>query len=83
MNLIQSTTEEMATRNKSLLGKWRDTLRTQARAWPLARLAAVRLDAIFWKGLSTVVHSAGPDSPAVQLFKGQGSRGSGEGQMVD
>ncbi|KAB5562894.1 fungal-specific transcription factor domain protein, partial [Coniochaeta sp. 2T2.1] len=68
-NLAQSSTKEMAVRFISLLSKWRDTLRIQARAWPLARLAAMRLDAIYWKGVSTVVHGAGPDSPAVQLIK--------------
>ncbi|KEY71702.1 hypothetical protein S7711_02931 [Stachybotrys chartarum IBT 7711] len=78
LNLAQSTTNEMAVKYRALLGKWRDTLRIQAQAWPLARLAAMRLDAIFWKGLSSVVHGAGPDSPAVMLFKENGSKGSGE-----
>lgn len=77
-NLAQSSTKEMAVRFMSLLSKWRDTLRIQARAWPLARLAAMRLDAIYWKGLSTVVHGAGPDSPAVLLIKELGIKGSGE-----
>ncbi|ATY66976.1 fungal specific transcription factor domain [Cordyceps militaris] len=67
--LAQSATREMAVRNKTLLDKWRDTLRMQARAWPLARLAAMRLDASFWKGISSVIHGAGPESPAVQLLK--------------
>lgn len=79
MNLAQSTTHDMAVRYQTLLNKWRSTLRIQARAWPLARLAAMRLDAIFWKGLSSVVHGAGPDSPAVMLLKDQGSKGSAEG----
>jgi hypothetical protein len=78
LNLAQSITPEMALRYKTLLGKWRDTLRIQARAWPLARLATMRLNAIYWKGLDTVVHGAGPESPAVMLFKEQGSRTSGE-----
>lgn len=78
MNLAQSPTDEMALRSKSLLNKWRDILRTQARAWPLARLAAVRLDAVFWKGVSSVVDGAGPQSPAVRLFQGQGSNDSRE-----
>lgn len=76
-NLAQSSTKEMAVRFMSLLSKWRDTLRIQARAWPLARLAAMRLDAIYWKGVSTVVHGAGPDSPAVLLIKELGIKGSG------
>lgn len=79
MNLAQATTHDMAVRYQTLLNKWRSTLRIQARAWPLARLAAMRLDAIFWKGLSSVVHGAGPDSPAVMLLKAHGSKGSGEG----
>ncbi|OIW31070.1 hypothetical protein CONLIGDRAFT_679807 [Coniochaeta ligniaria NRRL 30616] len=77
-NLAQSSTKEIAVRFMSLLSKWRDTLRIQARAWPLARLAAMRLDAIYWKGVSTVVHGAGPDSPAVLLIKELGIKGSGE-----
>lgn len=63
----------MAVKNKALLDKWRDTLRIQARAWPLARLAAMRLDASFWKGISSVIHGAGPDSPAIRLLKESGS----------
>ena len=66
--LAQSATMDMAKRNKALLDKWRDTLRIQARAWPLARLAAMRLDASFWKGISSVIHGAGSDSPAIQLL---------------
>lgn len=77
-NLAQSSTKEMAIRFMSLLSKWRDTLRIQARAWQLARLAAMRLDAIYWKGLSTVVHGAGSDSPAVMLIKELGIKGSGD-----
>ena len=69
LNFAQSATREMAMRNKALLGKWRDTLRTVARAWPLARLAAMRLDAVFWKGLSSVIHGAGADSPAIMLLE--------------
>lgn len=45
---------EMAAENKQLLEKWRSTLRTQARAWPVFKLAAIRLDAIFWAGLEKV-----------------------------
>ncbi|KAH8168720.1 fungal specific transcription factor domain-containing protein [Sarocladium implicatum] len=67
--LAQSATTEIALRNKALLDKWRDTLRIQARAWPLARLAAMRLDASFWKGISSVIHGAGSDSPALRLLK--------------
>lgn len=78
MNLAQSATKEMAIRNMSLLSKWRDTLRIQGRAWPLARLATMRLDAIFWRGLSAAIHGAGPDSPAVLLVKELGIKGSGE-----
>lgn len=44
-------------------------LRTQSRAWPLARLATIRLDAIFWKGLPSVIHGTGPDSPASLSLK--------------
>jgi hypothetical protein len=69
LSFAQSTTREAAARYKTLLASWRDTLRIQAQAWPLARLAAMRLDAIFWKGLSSVVQGAGPDSPAVKLLQ--------------
>jgi hypothetical protein len=72
MSFAQSPTRSMASQNKTLLSKWRDTLRTQARAWPLARLATMRLDAVFWKGLSAVIHGTGPDSPAMALLKEQG-----------
>ncbi|SPN97349.1 uncharacterized protein DNG_00863 [Cephalotrichum gorgonifer] len=82
LNLAQSATKEMALRNKALLDKWRDTLRIQARAWPLARLAAMRLDAIFWKGVSSVIHGAGPDSPAVLLLNEPSSRESGDGRRT-
>jgi hypothetical protein len=78
MNLVQSAADHMAARNRMLLSKWRDTLRTQASAWPLARLAAVRLHAVFWKGLPSVVHAEGPDGPAFQLFRDQGSTGTGQ-----
>lgn len=69
MNLAHSATRENALRNKALLGEWRDTLRTQARAWPLARLATMRMDAVFWKGLDSAIHGVGPDSLAMMLLK--------------
>lgn len=69
LNFSQSTTAAIAVRNKALLSKWRDTLRIQARAWPLARLAAMRLDAVFWKGLALAIHGSGPESPAIKLLK--------------
>ncbi|KAF4124834.1 GAL4 [Geosmithia morbida] len=74
LNFAQSTTEESAVRNKALLSKWRDTLRIQARSWPLARLAAVRVDAIFWKGIQPLIDGAGPESPAVRLLREEGIR---------
>ncbi|RVX71310.1 hypothetical protein B0A52_04884 [Exophiala mesophila] len=79
MNFAQSATQEAALRNKALLSKWRDSLRSLSRAWPLAKLATMRLDAVFWKGLSAVVHGAGPDNPASRLLKEQGSQTSGQG----
>ncbi|KAH7024848.1 uncharacterized protein B0I36DRAFT_250687 [Microdochium trichocladiopsis] len=69
LTLAQSGTGDIAIRNKELLDEWRDTLRMQARAWPLARLAAMRLDASFWKGIPSVIHGAGADSPALKLFE--------------
>lgn len=74
MSFAQSATHDMAARYQALLDRWRQTLRIQARAWPLARLAAMRLDAITWKGVSTVVHGAGPDSPAMALLQQQEQR---------
>lgn len=71
LNFAQSTSNDMAIRNKDLLFKWRNTLRTQARAWPLAKLATVRLDAVFWKGLTVAVQGSGPNSPAMMLLKEQ------------
>jgi hypothetical protein len=51
---VKSSSIEMATENKQLLEKWRVTLHTQVRAWPVFKLAAIRLDAIFWAGLEKV-----------------------------
>ncbi|KUJ13709.1 uncharacterized protein LY89DRAFT_687098 [Mollisia scopiformis] len=78
LSFAQSPTTGIAHQNKALLGKWRNTLRAQARAWPLARLATMRLDAVFWKGLSAVIHGTGPDSPAMSLLKEQDLRVSGD-----
>ncbi|CAK7221019.1 hypothetical protein SBRCBS47491_004384 [Sporothrix bragantina] len=79
MNLAQSPTDPMAARSLALLDHWRRTLRIVARAWPLARLAAMRLDAITWKGISTVIHGAGSDSPAMALVRQQeGNSGNSE-----
>lgn len=61
-------------RYRDLLTLWRDTLRNQARAWPLARLATIRLDAIYWKGLPAAVLGAGSESPAVLLLRDQDTR---------
>lgn len=69
MSLTQAPTADGAMRSKALLKQWRDTLRTQSRAWPLARLATIRLDAALWKGLSYIVHGSGEDSHANQLLK--------------
>ncbi|KAH8886085.1 hypothetical protein GQ53DRAFT_728289 [Thozetella sp. PMI_491] len=71
LKFTHSPDRESAIQTRALLGRWRDTLRTQSRAWPLARLATIRLDAAFWKGLARVVHGAGPASPAVMLIKEQ------------
>lgn len=68
LNFSHPTNNDMAVRNKVLLGKWRDILRIQALAWPLAQLAAMRLDAVFWKGLALAVHGASSDSPAMKLL---------------
>lgn len=78
MIFTQSLTRESAVRNRFLLSKWRDTLRTQSRVWPLARLATIRLDAAFWKGLPLIVHGVGPESPAFQLVN-EDTNTSGEG----
>lgn len=78
MNLAQSPTEPMAARCLSLLDEWRRTLRIVGRAWPLARLAAMRLDAITWKGIETVVHGAGQDSPAMALIRQQDGTNGGQ-----
>uniref|UniRef100_A0A093UYT5 Transcriptional activator protein DAL81 n=1 Tax=Talaromyces marneffei PM1 TaxID=1077442 RepID=A0A093UYT5_TALMA len=68
---IHSPTKEIATQNRALLNRWRETLRAQSQVWPLARLATIRLDAAFWKGLSLVIHGAGPESQAALLIKEQ------------
>jgi hypothetical protein len=59
---------EMASQNKALLEKWREIIRAQARAWPVLKLAVIRLDAIFFAGLEKVVNSARMDSPAQILL---------------
>ncbi|KIW03589.1 uncharacterized protein PV09_05343 [Verruconis gallopava] len=69
MTITQSPTIEIARRSKALLDQWRDTLRTQSRAWPLARLATIRLDAALWKGLSFITRGSGENSPASSLLK--------------
>lgn len=69
MTLTQAPTKDIAMRSKALLDEWQVTLRTLGRAWPLARLAAIRLDAAVWKGLKFVVHGAGEGSPAFALVK--------------
>ncbi|CAK7238435.1 hypothetical protein SEUCBS140593_010685 [Sporothrix eucalyptigena] len=79
MNLAQASTHAMAARYLALLDQWRRTLRIQARAWPLARLAAMRLDAITWKGVATVIHGAGMESPAMVLVRQQ--EGQQEGRQ--
>ena len=74
MSFVQSPNMELASRNKALLDMWRDTLRTQSRGWPIARLATIRLDATLWKGLDSVVAGAGSDSPAAKLIAQFGTR---------
>jgi hypothetical protein len=78
MNFAQSPTKDVAKKNKEMLIKWRNTLRAQARAWPLAKLATMRLDATFWKGLAMAIHGTGPDSPAVSLLREQDSQELGD-----
>ena len=81
LNLTQSPTKEIALQNRTLLNRWRETLRAQSQVWPLARLATIRLDAAFWKGLSLVIHGAGPESQAAMLMKEQETSASGETRM--
>jgi hypothetical protein len=59
----------VAKENKLLLDKWRITVRMQSRAWPVLKLAVMRLDAVFWKGIDHIVSRAGKDSPAVLLLR--------------
>jgi hypothetical protein len=66
----------MATENKALVDKWRNTVRLQARAWPVLRLAAMRLDAICWKGLVKTVTWADKECPAELLLRASGSQDS-------
>ncbi|KAK5047568.1 hypothetical protein LTR84_006665 [Exophiala bonariae] len=67
---VQSPSMAVAKENKMLLDKWRITVRMQSRAWPVLKLAVMRLDAVFWKGLDHIVTCAGKDSPAMLLLKG-------------
>ncbi|KAI1623132.1 fungal-specific transcription factor domain-containing protein [Exophiala viscosa] len=66
---VQSPSMAAAKENKLLLDKWRGTVRMQSRAWPVLRLAAMRLDAVVWKGLDHIVSWAGKDSPAEILLR--------------
>ena len=66
---VQSPSMAVARENKLLLDKWRSTVRMQSRAWPVLKLAVMRLDAVFWKGLDHIVSWAGKDSPAEILLR--------------
>lgn len=78
MNFTRSVSRESAVRNKALLIKWRNILRTQSGVWPLAKLATIRLDAALWKGLPFIVHGIGPNSPAFQLVNEETAGSPGE-----
>jgi hypothetical protein len=65
---VQSPSIEAARENKSLVDKWRSTIRMQSRAWPVLKLAVMRLDAMNWKGLNQIVPL---DSPAEKLLRSQ------------
>ena len=66
---VQSPSMAVARENKLLLDKWRSTVRMQSRAWPVLKLAVMRLDAVVWKGLDSIVCWAGKDSPAEILLR--------------
>ncbi len=66
---VQSPSMAVAKENKLLLDKWRITVRMQSRAWPVLKLAVMRLDAVVWKGLDHIVSWAGTDSPAEILLR--------------
>ena len=66
---VQSPSMAVAKENKLLLDKWRITVRMQSRAWPVLKLAVMRLDAVVWKGLDHIVSWAGKDSPAEILLR--------------
>ncbi|KAH8806111.1 fungal-specific transcription factor domain-containing protein [Xylogone sp. PMI_703] len=75
---VQSPTLDTAIKNKDLVEKWRNTVRFQARAWQVLKLAAMRLDAIYWKGLDKTVTWAGKGSPAEIVLRSSGSYDSTE-----
>lgn len=66
---VQSPSIAAAQENKRLLDKWRSTVRMQSRAWPVLKLAVMRLDTVFWKGLDHIVNWASKDSPADILLR--------------
>jgi hypothetical protein len=66
---VQSPSMAVARENKLLLDKWRSIVRMQSRAWPVLKLAVMRLDAVVWKGLDNIVSWAGKDSPAEVLLR--------------
>ncbi|KAH8703573.1 fungal-specific transcription factor domain-containing protein [Talaromyces proteolyticus] len=61
---VQSKSMKIAVENKQFLERWKQILRTQARAWPVLKLAAIRLDAIYFAGLEKVVGGTKMDVPA-------------------
>lgn len=66
---VQSPSIAAAMENKLLLDKWRSTVRMQSRAWPVLKLALMRLDAVLWIGLDHIVTWAGKESPAEIMLR--------------
>lgn len=69
LNIAQSATGEMATRNKELLEKWRDTLAKHSQKWAPARLAAGKLESQLSRGLDCLVAGPISSSPVGMLMK--------------
>jgi hypothetical protein len=48
---LQRSELHMTSHDHGLLATWRKILRTRVQSWPLLRLAIVKIDAIYWKGI--------------------------------
>ncbi|CAG9946115.1 unnamed protein product [Clonostachys rosea f. rosea IK726] len=63
MLCLQPVQPRMAAHDQKLLGTWRRALQTRAQTWTLLRLAATKLDALFWKRIDPASKQQDLDQP--------------------